>query len=93
MVADEKFQIPDDLKARAWLIENAVKRRCRSLQVKSQEQHIEITGHAGRLEKDEKDALRSLGISHSTYGAKLYTDQYEGIIKSLVKRGFISSKR
>lgn len=92
-MADEKFQIPDDLKARAWLIENAVKRRCRSLQVKSQEQHIEITGHAGRLEKDEKDALRSLGISHSTYGAKLYTDQYESVIKSLIKRGFISSKR
>jgi hypothetical protein len=88
-MADDKFQIPDDLKARAWLIETAVKKRCRSLQVKSEEQHIEITGHAGRLEKDEKDALRSLGLSHSTYGTKLYKDQYESVIKSLIKRGFI----
>jgi len=92
-VADAKFQIPDDLKARAWLIEKAVKRRCRSLQVKALEQHIEITGHAGRLEKEEKDALRSLGISHSTYGTKVYKDQYESVIKSLIKRGFISSTR
>ena len=88
-MADDKFQIPDDLKARAWLIETAVKKRCRSLQVKSQEQHIEITGHAGRLEKDEKEALRSLGLSHTTYGTKLYKDQYESVIKSLIKRGFI----
>lgn len=92
-MAGDKFQIPEDPKARAWLIEQAVKRRCRSLQVKAQEQHIEITGHAGRLEKDEKDALRSLGISHSTYGTKLYTNDYEGVIKSLIKRGFISSNR
>ena len=92
-MADSKFQIPDDPKARAWLIEQAVKRRCRSLQVKTQEQHIEITGHAGRLEKDEKEALRSLGLSHSTYGTKLYKDQYESVIKSLIKRGFITSPR
>jgi len=88
-VVDDKFQIPDDLKARAWLIETAVKKRCRSLQVRAEEQHIEITGHAGRLEKDEKEALRSLGLSHSTYGTKLYKDQYESVIKSLIKRGFI----
>ena len=88
-MVDDKFQIPDDLKARAWLIETAVKKRCRSLQVRAEEQHIEITGHAGRLEKDEKEALRSLGLSHSTYGTKLYKDQYESVIKSLIKRGFI----
>jgi len=92
-MADDKFHIPDDLKARAWLIETAVKKRCRSLQVKTEEQHIEITGHAGRLEKDEKEALRSLGLSHSTYGTKLYKDQYESVIKSLIKRGFITSPR
>jgi len=91
--ADDNFQIPDDLNARIRLIETAVKRRCRSLQVKSQQQHIEITGHAGRLEKEEKEALRSLGISHSTYGVKLYEDEYEDLIKSLIKRGVITSNQ
>jgi len=93
VMANDAFQIPDDLNSRARLIETAVKRRCRSLQVKLQEQHIEITGHAGRLEKEEKDALKSLGISHSTYGTKLYKDEFEGLIKSLIKRGFIRSTR
>jgi len=92
-MVEEKYQIPDDLNARIRLIESTVKRRCRSLQVKAQKQHIEITGHAGRLEKEEKDALRSLGISHSTFGVKLYEDEYDGLIKSWVKRGLISSNQ
>jgi hypothetical protein len=91
--ADDNFQIPDDLNARIKLIENVVKRRCGSLQVKSQKQHIEITGHAGRFEKEEKDALRSLGISHSTFGVKLYEDDYEDLIKSWVKRGLITANQ
>ena len=90
-MSDEKYHIPEDVNARINLIESTIKRRCRSLQVRSEGQHIEITGHAGRLDKDEKDALRSLGIPHSTYGAKLYRerDEYLGLIKTLIKRGFI----
>ena len=93
IMAEDKYQIPDDLNARIRIIENIIKHSCKSLQVKSQEQHIEITGHAGRLEKEEKDALRSLGISHSTYGAKLYENEYEGLIKALIKRGATTSNR
>jgi len=93
IIVEDEYQIPDDLNERIRIIENTIKRSCRSLQVKSQEQHIEITGHAGRLEKEEKDALRSLGISHSTYGVKLYEDEYEDLIKSLIKRGVITSNR
>jgi hypothetical protein len=94
-MAEDKYQIPEDLNARIRIIENIIKRSCRSLQVKSQEQHIEITGHAGKLEREEKDALRHLGIPHSTYGAKLYKqrDEYRTFIKSLIRRGLITSDR
>jgi hypothetical protein len=63
--------------------------------VKDQDQHIEISGHAGRLSKEEKDALRDLGISHSTFGAKLYKerDEYGDVVKSLIHRGLIPSNR
>ncbi|MGA2784653.1 MAG: hypothetical protein ABSF09_08160 [Candidatus Bathyarchaeia archaeon] len=94
MVEDE-YQIPDNLNERIRMIENIIKRSCRSLQVKSQPQHIEITGHAGRLEREEKAALHHLGIPHSTYGAKLYKerDDYRSFIKSLMKRGLITPNR
>ena len=68
MVAD-RHEIPDDLHERIRLIERAIENRCKSLQVKTQEQHIQISGAAGRLTKEEKAALRELGIPHSTYGA------------------------
>ncbi|HKM78740.1 MAG TPA: hypothetical protein VJZ03_06655 [Candidatus Bathyarchaeia archaeon] len=94
-MVEDKYQIPDDLNERIRIIENAIKRSCRSLQVKSQDQHIEITGHAGKLEREEKDALHHLGIPHSTYGAKLYKerDEYRSFIKSLIRRGLITSHR
>jgi len=94
-MVEDKYQIPDDLNERIRIIENVIKRSCRSLQVKSQEQHIEITGHAGKLEREEKDALHHLGIPHLTYGAKLYKerDEYQSFIKSLIKRGLIASNR
>jgi hypothetical protein len=88
-------QIPESVSERIRLIERVIKNRCRSLQVKDQGQHIEISGHAGRLSKEEKDALRTLGIRHSTYGAKLYKDhdEYGDYVKSLINRGLITSTR
>ena len=88
-------EFPESVNERIRLIERAIKKRCRTLQVKVQDQHIEISGHAGRLSKEEKDALRSLGIPHSTYGAKLYKerDDYGGYVKSLMNRGLITSTR
>ncbi|MGA3405778.1 MAG: hypothetical protein ABSD49_08620 [Candidatus Bathyarchaeia archaeon] len=88
-------EIPENVNERIRLIERAIKKRCRSLQVKDQDQHIEISGHAGRLSKEEKDALRALGIRHSTFGAKLYKerDEYGDYVKSLIHRGLITSTR
>lgn len=87
-------EIPESVNERIRLIERAIKNRCKSLQVKNQDQHIEISGHAGRLSKEEKDALRNLGISHSTYGGKLYKehDEYGNYLKSLINRGLITEK-
>jgi hypothetical protein len=89
MMVDE---IPESVNERIRLIEQAIKHRCRTLQVKDQDQHIEISGHAGRLSKEEKDALRDLGIPHSTFGAKLYReqDEYSRLLKSLLHRGLIT---
>jgi hypothetical protein len=80
---------------RIQLIERTIKNQCKTLQVKDREQHIEISGHAGRLSKEEKDALRSLGIPHSTYGGKLYKehDEYRNYVKSLINRGLVTSTR
>ena len=88
-------EIPESVNERIRLIERAIKNQCRSLQVKDQDQYIEISGHAGRLSKEEKDALRNLGIRHSTYGAKLYkeSDEYGNCVKSLINRGLITSTR
>jgi hypothetical protein len=88
-------EIPESVNERIRLIERAIKNRCRSLQVRVQDQHIEISGHAGRLSKEEKDALRNLGIPHSTEGGKLYKehDEYGDYVKSLIKRGLITSTR
>ena len=88
-------EVPEDVNERIRLIERAIKSRCNSLRVKAQDQHIEITGHAGRLSKEEKDALRALGIPHSTYGAKLYKeqDEYGKYVKSLFNRGLITYSR
>jgi hypothetical protein len=88
-------EMPESVNERIRLIERAIKNRCKSLQVKDQGQHIEISGHAGRLSKEEKDALRSLGIPHSTFGAKLYEDhdEYGDYVKSLINRGLVTSTR
>ena len=88
-------KIPESVNERVRLIERAIKNQCGSLQVKTQDQHIEISGHAGRLSKEEKDALRNLGIRHSTFGAKLYKehDEYGSYVKSLINRGLITSTR
>jgi hypothetical protein len=88
-------EIPESVNERIRLIERTIKNRCRTLQVKDQDQHIEISGHAGRLSKEEKDALRDLGIPHSTFGAKLYKerDEYADYVKSLINRGLITSTR
>jgi hypothetical protein len=88
-------EIPESVNERIRLIERAIKNRCKSLQVKDQDQHIEISGDAGRFSKEEKDALRSLGIPHSTYGGSLYKehDEYGNYVKSLINRGLITSTR
>jgi hypothetical protein len=87
MVAD-RHAIPDDLDERIRLIERAIGNRCKSLRVKTQEQHIQISGAGGRLTKEEKAALRELGIRHSTYGARLYKehDEYRSYVKYLIER-------
>jgi len=86
-------EIPENVNERIRLIERVIKNRCRTLQVKDQKQHIEITGHAGRLSKEEKDALRDLDIPHSTFGAKIYKnqDEYGDLVNSLINRGLITS--
>ena len=91
MVAD-RHAIPDDLDERIRLIERAIEKRCKSLQVKTQEQHIQISGAAGRFSKEEKAALRELGIRHSTYGARLYKehDEYRSYVKHLIERRLIT---
>jgi hypothetical protein len=85
-------EIPESVNERVRLIEGAIKTQCRSLQVTDKDQHIEITGHAGRLSKEEKDALRNLGIPYSEFGAKLYKehDEYGNYVKSLINRGLIN---
>jgi hypothetical protein len=85
-------QIPDNLDERIRLIERAIENRCKSLHVKKQEQHIQISGAAGRLTKEEKVALRELGIPHSTYGARLYKehDEYRNYVKHLIERRLIT---
>ena len=90
MVADS-HAIPDDLHERIRLIERAIENRCRSLKVKTQEQHIQISGAAGKLSKEEKAALRELGIRHTTYGARLYKehDEYRTYLKHLIERKLI----
>ena len=90
MVAD-RHAIPDDLHERIRLIERAIESRCKSLHVKTEEQHIQISGAAGRLSKEEKAALRELGIRHSTYGARLYKehDEYRSYVKHLIERRLI----
>jgi hypothetical protein len=91
MVAD-RHAIPDDLDDRIRLIERAIENRCKSLHVKTQEQHIQISGAAGRLTKEEKAALRELGTPHSTYGARLYKehDEYRNYAKHLIERKLVT---
>jgi hypothetical protein len=91
MVAD-RHAIPHDLDERIRLIERAIGNRCKSLRVKTQEQHIQISGAGGRLTKEEKAALRELGIRHSTYGARLYEehDEYRSYVKHLIERRLIT---
>jgi hypothetical protein len=94
MVAD-RHAIPDGLDERIRLIERAIENRCKSLRAKTQEQYIQISGAAGRLTKEEKAALRELGIRHSTYGARLYKehDEYRNYVKHLIERRLIRFPR
>jgi hypothetical protein len=88
----EKNLIPDNVDERIKLIVRIIERKCNSLHVRNEGQHIQIVGAADELTKQERSALRELGIEHSKYGAKLYkeSDEYRNYIKHLIERRLIT---
>ncbi len=87
--------IPDNIDKRIKLIVRIIEKQCNSLHVKNEGQHIQIVGAANELTKQERSALRELGIEHSKYGAKLYkeSDEYRNYIRHLIERRLITLPR
>lgn len=92
MVVDEEL-IPRDVHERIELIKRVIKNKCKTLDVVSESQHIQIIGSRGFLTKQEKKALNELGIEHHRYGARLYKerDEYRQFIKKLIEKGLLTS--
>jgi hypothetical protein len=88
----EESLIPDNVDERIKLIARIIERKCNSLHVKNEGQHIQILGAADELTKRERAALGELGIEHSKYGAKLYkeSDEYRNYIRHLIERRLIT---
>jgi hypothetical protein len=82
--------IPDDIHERIRLVKEAVEKKCSTLHVKSEEQHILITG-ASPLTRKERAALKELGIEHSKFHGKIYkeSDEYRNAIKHFIKLGLL----
>jgi hypothetical protein len=89
-----KSPIAEGIDDRVKLIKKAIKKRCSTLNVMSEKQHIIITGASDRLTRKERIALRELGIPHSTFHAKVYkeSDEYQNLLKHLVELGLTSAE-
>jgi hypothetical protein len=93
-MAHAKPHITDDTKDRVKLIKKAMKKRCSTLQVKSEKQHLLIAGASDRLTRKERIALRELGIKYSSFHAKVYKecDEYRNLLKHLIELGLASAE-